>query len=234
MKKILPVVILLFITVVGSAQNNVVKLGVLNIAYGDYNIAYERVINEKSSINLTVGFWKPSLDLAPINEAIKSNEGIWIQELRSGKNIALDYRFYTGDVAPKGFYLGPYLRYWDLELLLGDVVKPNNFDVTTNLKSIGAGVQFGYQWIIAKTVSIDWYFLGLGAEWFMPEAKYVINPLQDNFDYASIEENVMGVFKNASYFEDKAKSVINNDNMEISMPVLLPGIRTGLTIGFAF
>lgn len=234
MKKALPVIILLFLTIYSYAQKNVVKLGILNLAYGDYNIAYERVLNDKSSLNLTAGYLKPSLDLASINDLIKADEGIWIQEIYGGKNIALDYRFYTGEIAPKGFYLGPYLRYWDLELLLGDVVRPNNFDVNTKLQSIGAGIQFGYQWLIAKKVSIDWYFLGLGVARFVGNANYVINPIQSNFDYGSIEENVMGIFKNVPYFEDKAKSEINSDNMDINLPVWVPGIRAGLTIGYAF
>lgn len=235
MKKIILLSLILSITYLVNAQKNVIKMGLPNFLYGDINVGYERLLSSKNSVSLIVGYWNPEIGVSGINNILKQEDGIWIKEFQSGKNIALDYRIYPAEKALSGMYFGPYLRYWDLSLVMGDEVEPNLFDVETQLKGIGLGFQFGIQWIIAKRISIDWYILGLGVERFLPDANYVITPYQSGFDYASIEDNVMGIFDNApTFIKNKAKSVVNADNLNITVPIFAPSLRSGFTVGFAF
>jgi hypothetical protein len=232
--------ILLFASITGYTQQNVVKIGLLGLSYGDYSLSYERALGAKSSLNLTAGYMNPNNGFLNLYQDIYVQDGVWIGDWYDGIHASVDYRFYTGEkgTALRGFYLSPYLRYWNLALLLQDEIEGDYFDVDTKLSSVGVGIQFGYQWLISKKISIDWYFLGIGAQKLTGNASWIIKDESavkyDKFDYNSIIDDVNDPFYKVEYVKKNYSYEVTNSAMNVKVPLWLPDIRTGITIGYAF
>lgn len=233
MKRII-ILALFFISLPGFAQKNAIKLGISGVNYGDFFLNYERVINPKSSINVNVGYWDFKASLVDFSGIMNTTEdGLSLQQYNSGFHSSVDYRFYVGKHdALKGFYLGPYVRYWDHSLILLDDIEGEDFDVDTKIWSIGFGFQMGYHWVINDYISIDWYFIGLGIESI--SAKFVYVTETRNFDYNTIVDDFIDVFDGFDYFQKKINTATSPENMTAKLPFIAPGIKTGLTIGVAF
>jgi hypothetical protein len=239
MKKIV-LFILLLVSISGFTQQNVVKIGLLGLSYGDYSLSYERALSPKSSINFTAGYMNPNNGVLNLYQDIYVQDGVWIGDWYDGIHSSVDYRFYTGEkgTALKGFYVSPYLRYWNLALLLQDEIEGDFFDVDTKLSSVGIGFQVGYQWLISKKISIDWYFLGIGAQKFTGNASWVLTAESaakyTNFDYNTIIDDVNDPFFKVEYVKKNYSYKMSSNAMNVKLPLWLPDIRTGITIGYAF
>jgi hypothetical protein len=234
MKRLL-IIVFMFITSAGFTQENVIKLGILGIGYGDFSLSYERVIAPKSSLNVTFGYLNPNASLINFNRNFESNGGVGLKELYDGFHTSVDYKFYVGkNEAPKGFYIAPYLRYAGYKFLMIDEIDHDYFDVNTHISTIGIGFQMGYHWIVYEKISIDLYFLGLGVEYIMPKLVYTANTPGFSGDYSSIVDDVKGVFDGWGYFQKRLKTTVNNDNMTAKLPTFFPGIKMGLSVGYAF
>ncbi|MFZ4521720.1 MAG: hypothetical protein ACOYNC_08445 [Bacteroidales bacterium] len=125
--------------------------------------SYERILNKKQSIALTVGYLEfPALtkDLVANVFAITSRE-------KSGINLALEYRFYLMKrnlrPIPDGLYLSPYLSYYGYWFkngidMLGQL--DSSFTVKGNFFVFNAGVQLGYQFVFWKRFTLDLVLIG--------------------------------------------------------------------------
>ncbi|HPR30638.1 MAG TPA: hypothetical protein PLK12_01025, partial [Prolixibacteraceae bacterium] len=87
----------MFMATIGFSQNNTVKFGLSGVNYGAYSLSYERTLNEKSSLNLTVGYWSPNNGIFTFSEDFYIEDrilehSIWIGELYTGYHASLDYR----------------------------------------------------------------------------------------------------------------------------------------------
>lgn len=238
MKKSL-LLILLFVTVTSFGQDNTVKFSLSGVNYGDYSLNYERALNEKSSLNLTVGYWSPNIGIFTFSDDFYIEDGWledapWFVDLYSGYHVSLDYRIHPAGEGLKGFYWGPYARYWNLDFTLRDRIDEDYFDINTSFSGLGLGVQIGYQWVIAKIVTIDWYFLGVGAQSFLANGDYVITPDQSNFDYESIVSDVTGGYDSVPYIAKNVKTEVYSDKLNLQIPIIIPDIRMGFSIGIAF
>jgi hypothetical protein len=232
MKRLL-IVLFMLISAVGFAQENVVKLGISGVGYGDFALSYERLITPKSAINLTVGYLNPNVSIIGFSNSFPFSEGLEIVGLNSGFHTSVDYKFYVGKKqAPRGIYIAPYLRYFNYNMGLNDTIDKVVFNVDTKISSIGAGFELGYHWVVYDRISIDWYFIGIGAEYMMPKLVYTTD--DPDFDYQSIQQNVRDVFKGWSYFQKRLKTTHSKDNMTAKLSTFFPGVKTGLSIGFAF
>jgi hypothetical protein len=232
MKKLL-IIVLLFISSLSFAQKNVVKMGVFGVTYGDFALSYERLVTLKSSLNFTLGYLSPKNSIVGSNYTTSTSGGVGLRELYDGFHTSLDYRFYVGKKeAPKGFYLAPYLRYAGFKFLMNDEIDNVYFDVNSRISTVGLGFQMGYHWIVYDKISIDWYFLGIGVEYVMPKLVYTTDNAY--FDYSTIVDNVKSVFDGWDYFQKRLKTNPSKDNMTAKLPTFFPGIKTGLSIGYAF
>ena len=126
--------------------------------------SYERILNPKQSIALTLGYLEfPSL----FKDTIGSLLAITGRE-KYGINVALEYRFYLGKrnsrPIPDGVYLAPFASYYGYHF-------KNNVDVLhTALDSAGAlkgnfyifnvGVELGYQFVFWKRLTLDLVLIG--------------------------------------------------------------------------
>jgi len=115
-----------------QAQKNVVKADLLGLLFNRTQVSYERVLNEKSSIELSLNYRKVTGSLATLSEETEVNSfGV------EGK-----YKFYLSSAssAPRSWYVAPVVNYSSTTLeeagLSGDVT------------SFGGGFLGGYQWIL--------------------------------------------------------------------------------------
>ena len=126
--------------------------------------SYERVLNPKQSISLTLGYLEfPSIFKDTIGTLLAITG-----RHKYGINVALEYRFYLGKrngrPIPDGVYLAPFTSYYGYHF-------SNNVDVLhTSLDSAGmvkgnfyifnVGVELGYQFVFWKRVTLDFVVLG--------------------------------------------------------------------------
>ncbi|MCX6280341.1 MAG: DUF3575 domain-containing protein [Bacteroidetes bacterium] len=126
--------------------------------------SYERVINNKQSIALTLGYLEfPALFKDTIGRlvAINSRE-------KYGINIALEYRFYlttrNGRPIPDGVYLAPYCSYYgyhfknDIDVLHASIDSAGQ--VKGNFYVFNLGVELGYQFVFWKRLTLDFVLVG--------------------------------------------------------------------------
>lgn len=153
------------------------------------------------------------------------------------------YRTYLSKKHMRGLYFEPYFKYVhhtsegtgnaDLD---GDNVVMN---FTNEYNGIGAGIQLGTQFIIAKKFVIDLFFLG-------PE----INSSKNNFRAVEVSTTLPWTSVQASDAEKQIRDFINkfpfirhrvnvmvdqnNKTVVADFNGILPGYRIGVSFGFAF
>ncbi|MGC1630663.1 MAG: DUF3575 domain-containing protein [Gelidibacter sp.] len=179
MKKLIFIVILSFISSTKCAQEakkNVIKVNSLLLISNIYDIQYERVLNEKSSIQVGFGIGKTNnYALNDFQELYSDFFGSTLNNPRDTHHnkkifsVNLGYRHYTRDhIAPKGFYVGPAIQYLHYqESLYALEQKPNepsniNDIYIEHLKQrklelITVQALLGYQFLVAKRISISPY-----------------------------------------------------------------------------
>jgi hypothetical protein len=126
--------------------------------------SYERILNPKQSIALTVGYLEfPSLfkDTVAHLIAITSRQ-------KSGINVALEYRFYLMKrnlrPIPDGLYLAPFLSFYGYQF-------KNDFNIVKTVVDSAAvikgsfyifnlGVELGYQFVFWKRFTLDLVLIG--------------------------------------------------------------------------
>ncbi len=60
------------------------------------------------------------------------------------------------------------------------------------------------------------------------------NGSYEDFNYAHIEEDVKSTFDDVDFIAKRVETEPKDDHLLIKIPLWLPGIRSGFTIGFAF
>jgi len=142
MKKILLLVVFVAVGISVEAQTSVLKTNIIDLAYKDIIVQYEKVINEKSSFQINV---------SPFIGASDYNGSIF--------GASIEYRIYiTKKEVLRGFYLmaGSGGTFGNLD----DVETSEQFSASTiNIKA-----NFGYQWIWNNGIILD---IGVGGRYFI-------------------------------------------------------------------
>lgn len=130
------------------AQENAVKMNIFSLAFGTFNVAYERSINDVNTAQLGVFYM-----------------GYKIGDTKlTGLAITPEFRHYF-DESLHGFYIAPFLRYQNLSLStenLTDIDTAGNivyYDGKASYNSFGGGLIAGHQWVLGDHFTID-IFLG--------------------------------------------------------------------------
>jgi hypothetical protein len=139
------------------AQKNVVKLNLFGLFASSYTLAYERVLNDKMAVQLSVGY--RSYNFAEVTI------GTWnTKDTYAGPTIVGEFRYYVTNASkdvPRGFYVAPFVRYssYTEKVESSDSSDPtnNSYNYTTKwtTSSIAGGAMLGYQWLVADRVSLD-------------------------------------------------------------------------------
>lgn len=215
-----------------KAQENIIKTSVSGPFWGDYNLSYERATGIKNSIILKIGYWNPVA--SPFfDEKVLTPGEYSFQDAHGTLEASVEYRFYMNKSnSIKGFYLGPYMRNFNLAAQYTDEIDGDLFDVDATVNTFGIGAQIGYQWLINDIVAIDLYFFGAGVDFY--NLKLVYSTPQSGFNYNTIVDDITEVFEDVNYFKKRLKNKVNTDNETTRLPFLFPGFRIGLNVGIAF
>ncbi|MBW6533489.1 MAG: DUF3575 domain-containing protein [Mariniphaga sp.] len=232
--KVFALVLLLFPGWVASAQDNVLKAGLSGAFLGDFNLAYERMLNSNRSLQIKIGYLNPVASPFFTVEAITPEAYSFIQE-NGGMSASLEYRFFISEkLSAEGFYIAPYLRYFNQFVDYKDEIESRIYTVNTKLNTVGIGAQLGYQWIINELFTIDFHFLGIGLDYYMTSLKYSVEPKPEGFDYSVVTPHIEDVFSDIIYLKNRLKHEVNEDNHTSKLPFFFPGFRMGISLGIAF
>lgn len=154
-------------------KNNV-KINLSSLALKNYSLYFERSLSRKISFSL--GYrTMPSTNLGELSIVKKLNEKIndgdeildGINRMQAGgKAYTGEFRFYGGKKSgARGMYLALYGRYatFDHDYDYRFTTSANNtvaVPIKSHVKGYGAGLMIGKQWLIAKRVNLDVYYLG--------------------------------------------------------------------------
>jgi len=216
------------------SQTNTVKVGFSDAFLGHLNLSYEKVINGNNSIQLKLGYMEPTKGLF-ISEKTITPEAYLLKETSGGLNVSLEYRFYLSDLKiPQGFYIAPYLRFFNQSMIYADEINDRAFNVNSKLGTFGLGAQLGYQLVVNEIFTFDFYFFGAGIDHHTIRLKYQLKDPQPGFDYGTITDDVSQVFEDINYLEKRLEHTVNEDNLTSELPFLFPGFRLGISAGIAF
>lgn len=243
MQKIFLLVVLGFLCMSGNAQDrkNALRFLPVNLPLNSLSFEYERMVNPKNSFELGFGIPmnQPFVNRFSIDESEESK----ISEDELGIfSLRVAYKHYTGkSMEPKGFYYSPYVKYQTISgsahnvRTINDDVGSFSYDENYDAKinTIGVGFQLGYQFLIAKRVTLDLYFLGLEVGFASADASVESSDL-DQMD--EIVSDINDAVDDLPSFLNKKIDVTSSGNtVKIKGSNLLyPWVRGGISLGIAF
>ncbi|MCX6303711.1 MAG: DUF3575 domain-containing protein [Bacteroidetes bacterium] len=132
-------------------------------------LSYERVLNKRQSIALTVGYLEfPSLT----RDSIAGLVAITSRE-KHGINLALEYRFYLMQrnfrPIPDGLYLSPFVSFYGYRFKNGLDLKgklDSAFAIKGSFYVYNAGVELGYQFVFFKRFTLDLVLIGPSVSYY--------------------------------------------------------------------
>jgi hypothetical protein len=153
------------------------------------------------------------------------------------------YRMYLGKGAMKGFYFEPYLKYMGSKgsFVYIDTKSTDStrYLLSSDLKGGGVGAQLGVQFLIAKRVTLDFFFLG-------PEANFArwdielqdqSNSSWDALDAANAKDVLDDIVDDLPHMISKNITTDVNASTKTASAKydgILPGMRFGISLGVRF
>jgi len=241
MKKGLTFILLIGLSFLGKAQfstpNNYIKTNLTSVVFNNYSFQYERTFARNFSLSLSYRFM-PTTNLPFKNEVSKlfhnHREKEFVKNLQVD-NYALtpELRFYLRR-GGKGFYVSAYYRYADFGLekytVFYDKIdgSQGQVDLSGNFKINSGGIMIGAQWVLARTIVLDWWIAGVN---FGSVTGTIQGHSSD--DLSVLEQNdVKKAIENFKYLDKVTVTDKNNVKVDFSGP--WTGIRMGLSIGICF
>ncbi|HYE55082.1 MAG TPA: DUF3575 domain-containing protein [Chitinophagaceae bacterium] len=234
MKKISVLLLTIILFQFAHAQKNFfVKWAPASLAAGKLTVGSEFNFKKKQSVELFVGI------PVPTNKEFDYDGNT--SELESKAfSILAGYRYYLGKRNASGLYIEPYVKYLKHEangVLVGDLDNgPARFATVTEYKGFGVGAQLGVQFIIAKKISFDLFFLGPEANSakFSSRSTDVADALPWTFIEANeAENNVKDAMQDIPIIGDKMEVTVSQAQKTVFTKYdgFLPGFRFGASIG---
>lgn len=218
--------------------NNEVKLNVPSLVLGNISLQYERAFDRRFSVGL--GFRTGPERALPFASSAKNlfNDDTVAQKMIEGARISNyaftpEIRCYFGKGTLSGFYLGLFGRFGKFNLDVPFTI--NDASYATGSEDVllkgaysygGGGFQMGAKFNVSPRVSIDWFFFG-------PMVSYGTVSLEANGDFSQLTSDGKGeiIEELGNSFGDVT---VDNDRIYVTRNLPVPGIRTGLTVGFRF
>lgn len=244
MKKLL--VLFILIPFFSNAQllggNNVIKVNLPSIAFGNYHITYERALLKKLSISVSYRFMpKRVVPLAGLVEKSINVDDIKLGDFYMANNaFTPEIRLYPVKKL-KGFYLAAYGRFADFDLsvpvkytassLPGNPTEYATFE--GKIKSSSIGLMIGTQFNLGKKIILDWWIIGghYGSSNgdLLATTQRSLSPLEQQSLQSTLDGfETLGPFK----FEGKVR---DDRHADIKSVGPWAGIRgMGLSLGFRF
>jgi hypothetical protein len=245
MKKfIIPICLLLLVTNINAQKEEepafdksiIVKWSPASLAFGKIGLGSEFNFKKKKSITFYVGIPAEKELTADIDGEDRSLK-------MKTTSIMAGYRMYFGKKPMKGLYFEPYLKYLKNEATTNTDFEIDGTDrsflVTSDYSGVGVGAQLGVQFLIAKRVAIDFFFLG-------PEANSAKHNLiaqetgggapWSNSEAQDAEDEINDFINDVPLLKDNFSVAVDaaNRNVKTNYKGFLPGIRFGISIGVRF
>lgn len=214
----------------------VAKWAPAGLAFGKISIGTEYNFKHKKSVTFNIGI-PSSFDITQNIDNVDRTLTMKTFSVMGG------YRMYLGKRPMTGVYFEPYLKYLDNKTSTNtdfDLDGNNKqFLVTSNYKGVGLGAQLGVQFMIAKSVVFDFYFLG-------PEANSATFDLDaqetgagspwDNAEAADAESEINNFLNDVPLLGNNTTFTVNaaQRNVHATFKGFVPGIRFGISIGVRF
>lgn len=152
------------------------------------------------------------------------------------------YRMYLGKKTMTGIYFEPYLKYVKNDasaIISGDLDGSEvDFLTSSSYSATGVGGQLGVQFMIAKRVTFDFFFLGPEANSTKHKVtmKDLTSSSWDSNDAADAEKEINDNIGDVPVIGKKLKVTVDANNKIVSSEYkgFLPGVRFGLSLGFHF
>lgn len=219
-------------------RKNVVKFLPVNLPLQSFSFEYERMINAKNS--LTIGIGIPNQKSLIGKYGIDNDPDSELKEASLGTtHIRAAYRHYTGKKElPKGFYIEPFLKYQHIKgkckaELTSDEDITYTGDLTASFNTFSAGFQMGVQFLIAKRVTLDFYFLGIEGGMVSGNVNARVVPSDNIPDMKKEVEDAIADLPSSLGSKLKVTSTDDAVNVKASS-IPFPWLRSGISIGIAF
>ncbi|HNW51094.1 MAG TPA: DUF3575 domain-containing protein [Prolixibacteraceae bacterium] len=227
-------------------NRNILKMNPGKLLLGGINLSYERIITQKTTLNIRAKYHLMGFVERRIRDFSTSGEnysfGLTDKPHFYSLGIDAEYRYYLGKrKVAQGFYVAPYLRYQKVNGEFQSeysttVVDPSiriSGALNTSFKIWGGGGIMGYQWILNDWISIDWSFVGLGIDHYNFRVGVQSDNLYDVVDtYTQDLQKAMGSVSNF-LAKRLAFNALDNE-LRSDVPFWMVGWKSSLTVGIAF
>ena len=217
--------------VILNPRSNLVKLNLPNLSFKNITLNYERILSDRSSASLHVGYIIPSALSATTLDALeitpKTNNEF------SGFTVTGEYRRYGKKKgAPRGLYYAPYLRYANYKYLFDETIEGNFTNIEARLSTFGLGAQLGYQWIIKDRFVIDWGILGVAAQRYTISSTF--SSKDDAVKFEEIQKELETESGSSSILGGGIEFTQGDDFLKAKLPFLFGGLRSYFSVGMQF
>lgn len=153
------------------------------------------------------------------------------------------YRTYFSDRHLRGLYFEPFFNYVHHHSEgIGKGTLSNRtvtFELMNDYSGAGLGAQLGYQFFIGKKIVFDLFFLGpeLNSSRNSLKATEITNTIAWNhIEAAEAEQQIRDFLNQFPFIKNRVQVMVDPDNRKVNAEFkgLLPGFRTGASIGIAF
>lgn len=213
-----------------------IKWNPSSLYFGKIGLMGEYNFKKKKSVTLNVGIPMSKTTTVKIDDKDRSVE-------MKTFSIMGGYRMYLGKKEMTGVYFEPYLKYVksDASTILDTDLDgtPTNFATTSAYTGFGVGAQLGVQFMIAKRVVLDFFFLGPEAN--SSKHKVVMHDITstdawDAQEAADAQAEINDSVGDLPIIGDKLNVVVDPNAKTVSSDYsgFLPGLRFGLSVGVRF
>lgn len=226
-----------------SKKLNHIKINLTGIFLKNYSVQYERILNKKSSLALSVRVM-PSTSLPfknYIRDYVVGNDpetNKTLDQVRlSNFAITPEYRFYAGKKGyGRGFYIAPFYRYASFktnELIItyqSTLTQQNTITMNGKMNNNTFGVLFGAQWALGKNIDLDWQIFGPHYGVGNGEFNGISSRQLNQFE----QEQVRRELEDLDIPLTRKTVNVNENGASLLLDGPWGGIRAGLSLGFRF
>jgi len=218
------------------AQKKVaIKWNPIGLAFGSINLLGEYKLTKRSSLTAKIGI--------PIEKNYDADyDGNDASIKIKATSFLAGYRLYLSKKGMKGFYFEPFFNYLHHEGMgVGQSTlngQPVTMNIITDYSGYGIGAQLGMQFLVAKRIVIDLYFLGpeLNSADATFKSHEVTNTLPWNSSQAAeAEQDARDFINDIPIIGKKINLTVDQNTRTVTATYngLLPGFRAGVAIGIA-
>lgn len=223
-------------------KKHIVKLNLTGLAFRNYGLQFEEVLNKRISITLAYRFmhsWNMPFKRFITNQSSNSlSSADALSDIKlGGSALTADLRFYLGKKGyGRGFYISPFYRHATINAkgLNFDYTNINNqtasIDLPGNLTGNTLGLMLGLQWFIGNRLCIDWWIIGphfgTANGGFSAHTNFALDQLE--------QESIRSSLSSFDIPLTKESYTVSANEIKLCLDGPWAGIRAGIQFGFRF